>query len=403
MRIRSIERPLPPVKTAWPPADHETTALRRQASPGTPGPSCGSRQESADGRRGNAIATELPSLTSLRGIAAVAVVIFHASYFAANYAGGAPPGSWQRGYLAVDLFFFLSGFVLTHVYHGRLAGKRRWPAIGKFLWARFCRIYPASVFTTGVLAFKYATGTLFLPPDVSFNKQLTAALFLMQVPWLDSVAINGPSWSISAECYAYLLFPFIVPIIYRLRDSTTAVIFGVVLVAIVFDHPFIAGEEARTCGWGALLRALPEFMSGVIAYRAYANGRLRRVWQKDFVFAGIVAAILASLVTGLPDGAVVLLLLALLLASVTNSGRVAGILAARPLRWLGEISYSVYIFQNVAFSLLTAFCAWLVAHGLVGAPFAAFAALFVTASGALVHRCIDTPLRAALRAGFRAS
>ncbi|HXZ02452.1 MAG TPA: acyltransferase [Stellaceae bacterium] len=372
-------------------------SLRRQAPPTTPA------QGRVDGSRGLAAATELPSLTSLRGLAAAAVVLFHASYFAANYGGAAPPGLWQRGYLAVDLFFFLSGFVLTHVYHGRLEGQRRWPAVGRFLWARFCRIYPACLFTTGVLAFKYALGTLFLPPDVSFKTQLTAALLLMQVPWLDSVALNGPSWSISAECYAYLLFPFAVPVIYRLRDSTAAAIFGALLLAIAIDHPFIAGEETRTCGWGALLRALPEFMSGVIAYRAYASGRWRGIWQKDLVFAGVVAAIVVSLLFDMPDGAVVLLLPALLLASVANTGRAAGLLGARPLRWLGEISYSVYIFQNVAFSLLTAACAWLVAHGLDGSRLAAVAVLFVIASGALVHRCIDVPLRAALRAGFRTS
>lgn len=396
MRIRSIQRPLPRVMTADRTADHETPPPRRQASSALPA------QGGVDSRRAGAVGAELPALTSLRGIAAVAVVIFHASYFAANFGGAAAPAIWQRGYLAVDLFFFLSGFVLTHVYHGRLEGERRWPAIGRFFWARFCRIYPASLFATGVLALKYALGTLYLPTGVSFKAQLTAAMLLMQVPWLDSVALNGPSWSISAECYAYLLFPFIVPMIYRWRASTAAAIFGALLVAIAIDHPFVAGEDARTCGWGALSRALPEFMGGVIAYRAYTDGRLRRLWQKDLVFAGIVAAILVSLVMGLPDGAIVVLLLALLLASVTNTGWMAGILGARPLRWLGEISYSVYIFQNVAFSLLTAACAWLVAHGLTGAPFAAAAALFVIASGALVHRCVDAPLRAALRAGFRA-
>lgn len=360
-----------------------------------------SGRKRVDGCGGNAAATELPSLTSLRGIAAVAVVVFHASYFTANYAGGAPPGLWQRGYLAVDLFFFLSGFVLTHVYRDRFEGTHHWPAIGRFFWARFCRVYPASIFTTGVLAFKYVLGTLFLPPDVSFKAQLTAAVFLMQVPWLDSVAINGPSWSISAECYAYLLFPFAVPLIYRLRESNAAVLFGLLLLAVAFDHPFVAGEDTRTYGGGALLRALPEFMGGVMAYRAYANGRLLWLWQKDLTFLGVIAAIVACLLVDMPDGVIVLLLLALLFASVANTGRVTGLLGAGPLRWLGEISYSVYIFQNVAFSLLTAVCAWLVAQGLDGARFAAIAVLFVVASGALVHRCIDVPLRAALRRRFR--
>src|SRR5207248_4950980 len=91
-------------------------------------------------------ASELPALTALRGIAAVGVLLFHSSYYAYHFAGGSPPWLWRRGYLAVDLFFFLSGFVLTHVYGRRLTDGKSWPAIGRFLWARFCRIYPASLF-----------------------------------------------------------------------------------------------------------------------------------------------------------------------------------------------------------------------------------------------------------------
>src|SRR5437870_1464222 len=80
--------------------------------------------------RADASAPELPALTSLRGIAAVGVLLFHSSYYAYHFAGGSPPWLWRRGYLAVDLFFFLSGFVLTHVYGRRLTEDESWPAVG---------------------------------------------------------------------------------------------------------------------------------------------------------------------------------------------------------------------------------------------------------------------------------
>src|ERR1700720_2129596 len=124
---------------------------------------------------------ELPALTSLRGIAAVTVLLYHSSFVAFNFAGGSPPWFWRRGSLAVDLFFFLSGFVLTHVYGRRLNEDRNWRTVSRFLWARFCRIYPASLFTTLVFVWAYCVGNLPFPAGASFTKQVVAALLLLQV------------------------------------------------------------------------------------------------------------------------------------------------------------------------------------------------------------------------------
>jgi len=345
---------------------------------------------------GAAAAPDLPALTSLRGIAAVTVLFFHASWIAYNYAGGAPPAFWRRGYLAVDLFFLLSGFILTHVYRSRLAAERSWPAIGQFLWARFCRIYPASLFTTALFVLVYTVGGLYFQDKISFTAQLIAALLLLQVPWLDTIAINPPSWSISAEWYAYLLFPFFVPLIWRLRGRTAAMA-GIVLVAAVSVDHTIFGHEDQSSGWGALIRALPEFTIGVFAYRYFSEKRSRKFWEKDATLIGIGAMIFAACSAGISDGVIVVLLLALLLASVCNSGRVAPILTAAPLRWLGEVSYSIYISQLVPFLLMTSISGILVSHGLGGSTFEAIFASLGIGSGVLVHRCIDVPARTRLR------
>jgi peptidoglycan/LPS O-acetylase OafA/YrhL len=341
-------------------------------------------------------ALELPGLTPLRGIAALAVVLYHGSCVAFAYAGGAPASIWARGYLAVDLFFFLSGFVLTHVHGRRLAADRTWPAVGRFLWARFCRIYPAALFTTAIFVFQYATGRLTFPLNLSFKAQLIAALMLMQVPWLDDIAINGPSWSISAEWYAYLLFPFIAPLICRLKRHSAAVLGVTLLIGIAVDHMVVSPEQ-QIRGWQALIRALPEFAAGVFAYRFYTERYFHGIWEKDATFIVIAAIIIAACLAGVSDGLTVILLLALLLAAVCNSGRMTGVLNARPLRWLGEVSYSVYIFQMLPFMVAATLAGTLVAHGLGGFRFEMIAALLVISSGVLVHRCVDVPARAWLR------
>ncbi|HEV2300150.1 MAG TPA: acyltransferase [Stellaceae bacterium] len=339
-------------------------------------------------------AVELPALTSLRGIAALTVVVYHSSFLACNVAGGGPPFFWRRGYLAVDLFFFLSGFVLTHVYRGRLAHGRNWGRIGRFLWARFARIYPASLFVTAIYVVCHCFGRLALATGISFKTQLIAALTLTQVPWLRSIAINDPSWSISAEWYAYLIFPFAVPLILRLDRRATAALVAGLLAAATVDQ-VIGGQQ--TSGWLALFRALPEFFGGVLVYRAYRAGVCGAVWQEDATLLGVAATMIVAFWADFPDGLIVLLLPALLLAAVSNKGRLRFFLDIAPLRWLGDISYSLYIFQTVPFMVLTAISPVLTAHGFDGVRFEALAALSALAGGILVHRTVDLPARLALR------
>ena len=341
-------------------------------------------------------APELPALTALRGMAAVIVLLYHGSFFAFHFAGGAPPWLWLRGSLAVDLFFFLSGFVLMHVYARRLDQDRSWRTTGRFLWARFSRIYPASVFTTLVFVVAYSVGSLPFPGDTSFTKQLVAALLLLQVPWLDDVVINSPSWSISAEWYAYLMFPFVAPMIWQLRKGTAIAVGLGLLLEIALYHT-IFNYRQQAWGWGALLRALPEFTIGVFAYQFYSERLFRKIWEKDFALIAIAVMIATACLVGAPDSLSVVLLLALLIAAVCNSGHMATILHARPLRWLGEVSYSVYIFQILPFMVAVSLSGVLTAYGISGSRFEIIAVLFAFGSGVLVHRCVDVPARAALR------
>lgn len=346
---------------------------------------------------GDIARVELPGLTPLRGIAALVVVLYHSSYLAYHYGAGGVPAVWARGYLAVDLFFFLSGFVLSHVYGYRSSRDRNWGAVRGFLWARFCRIYPACLFVTIVYALAYSLGSLTFPVPVAFAPQLVASLLLMQVPWLHDIWINSPSWSISAELYAYVLFPFIVPVIARLSNRVVLALGITLLLGIAADH-LIFTHQDQNWGWEALVRAVPEFVAGIFAYRAYKEQWGRKFWQSDAVLVGITAAIAAGLLlANLSDGVVVVLLPALVFAAVSNSGHMAKFLNISPLRWLGEISYSVYIFQTVVFMLVVRFAPVLVALGVRGVWFEALAAVAAVSGGVLVHRRVDVPARAALR------
>jgi peptidoglycan/LPS O-acetylase OafA/YrhL len=216
------------------------------------------------------------------------------------------------------------------------------------------------------------------------------------VPWLHHLWVNAPAWSISAELYAYLLFPFVVPVVFRLTRPAAMVLGSAILIGVAANH-MIFSHDQQDWGWGALLRALLEFAAGVLAYRAYSEGLFRTFWEKDATLLGVTAAIIAALFTGVSDGLIVLLLLALLLAAVGNCGHLSRLLNATPLRWLGDVSYSVYIFASIPFMVIAGQAGTLVALGLGGVRFEVLGVILALGSGVLVHRRVDLPARAALR------
>jgi peptidoglycan/LPS O-acetylase OafA/YrhL len=329
----------------------------------------------------------LPSLTPLRGIAALLVVMFHLTRQGAD---PTVPGFFLRGYLGVDLFFILSGFVLTHVYVREFLAELSWRAVGAFLWARVARVYPVHIFILAVLVIGHAA------QDMSTLAVLENFLLVL-VPW-PVVMLNPPAWSVSAEWYAYLLFPFMIGPLWRCNGRIAAALCGALLIGLdIFIAASFGGDLRHVAeGWSALARALPEFVIGVITYRAFSDGGLARHWQSDATFVAIAVALL--LAAALPNDVVVVALLPpLLLAAVSNAGVATRLLNVRPLRWLGDISYSIYLGQALAFSVVATLSAtwvgpWL---GLTGLRILAVAATFAIAT--LTYRAVEVPCRSLLR------
>ena len=91
--------------------------------------------------------TYLYTLTPLRGIAAVLVVLFHSQIFFYPLAGSWAGSFLARGWLWVDFFFVLSGFILCHVYGEAFRDGIRRPVYLAYLRARFARVYPLHFIT----------------------------------------------------------------------------------------------------------------------------------------------------------------------------------------------------------------------------------------------------------------
>ncbi|WAC60132.1 acyltransferase family protein [Brevundimonas sp. SL130] len=285
---------------------------------------------------------DLRPITALRFGAAIWVAVYA---FWENLAGAPSSSLVQKGYLGVELFFVLSGFILSHVYL-QAAGEKRF-SYRSFLWARVARVYPLHVATlvgVGLLAAAALFAGMSVDGNVLSWASLPANLLMVHAWGLAPVAgWNHPSWSISAEWFAYLCFPLFAWVFWRLRQRPVAAFLGAAafLAALYSGFERLAGfplTEA-TILWGAL-RIVPCFALGCALYLVYRRGPLKAPWTASAVSFGLMVL---SAALGLWDGVTVLLAGALILSLASLPNERAGWLASKPAVYLGEISYSVYM------------------------------------------------------------
>jgi peptidoglycan/LPS O-acetylase OafA/YrhL len=284
------------------------------------------------------------SLTALRFFAALWVVLF--SYWP-KLAGADVPSIVERGYLGVELFFILSGFILCHVYL-RGFGEQRF-SYGSFLWNRLARIYPLHLATClGLIGLALAAGLAGIEVDASLLdwRSLPANLALLHAwGFAPTSAFNHPSWSISAEAFAYLSFPLFAAVAWRLRNKPWLFLGVAVGVAAVLYPLFQAAAgfslTLATIRWGAL-RIVPCFLLGCALHSLWRSGATR-TWNCGLLALAFLAGAAVLTALGAPDLLTVLCLGGLILSLAGTAEQGGKLLTQRPLTYLGEISYSIYM------------------------------------------------------------
>jgi peptidoglycan/LPS O-acetylase OafA/YrhL len=292
---------------------------------------------------------EIKAHTGLRGFAALLVVAYHVQ-FGAGYKLPFETATsfFNRCYLMVDLFFILSGFILCYVMNAELGIT--FAQARTFFRDRFARIYPLHVFALMFLtAFTLATSALLALTGHgrqelgSFGDWLSQLLLLNA--WRPAhKEWNVPSWSISAEALAYILFPLLVTVwAARPRLTETAVLGGSLAFYI------LVGRSLDITVGLAPLRCLAGFGLGMVLF--HHRAMVERVASLNLLQLAAVAWILAALAISIRDALIVPGFAALVFLTWTDRGIVARWLSARPLQWLGTLSYSVYLMHvpvNVA-------------------------------------------------------
>ena len=296
----------------------------------------------------------ISSLTPLRGIAALGVAVFHFQVYFLRFVTTDQSMFIDKGYLMVDLFFIMSGFLIMHVYKEAFAEKISLKAFKKFMLARFARVYPLHLFTLLILIGLFYLGLL-RAGSVYNPHAIASHIFLLHsFPVNKELTWNIPSWSISAEWWAYTLFPFLCLLLYKNKRLGIGLIFlsiVIIYIAVLYYVPRqgIDGATANpvhnldvTFDYG-FLRSISGFMTGVLLYLLYASGRVKRFLNSDILCSIYVLLILLALHFGMPDIIFVPGFSLLILFLTCNTGKIVTVFNNKVLNFLGDISYSVYL------------------------------------------------------------
>ena len=192
----------------------------------------------------------LDALTGLRFLAAMGVVFYHFSLPILKGRSAILLNLAGAGYIAVDLFYLLSGFILTYSYlspEGTLLGSRR-----NFYISRFARIYPA-YFLAFVLAAPSDIATSLhvnhLATAIAKLAVSAVSVLTLQQAWTPWTAWdwNFPAWSVSVEVFFYLLFPWLAVRLARLKQRSVLPVAGLFwLLALL--APFLLWTIKGTTG-----------------------------------------------------------------------------------------------------------------------------------------------------------
>ncbi len=301
---------------------------------------------------------EIKSLTGLRGVAALYVAIYH--WFRSNedkieLLKFHFPVFIKHGYMSVDMFFILSGFVITLSSRKLFESGINTQNYLLFMKRRFTRVYPIYLIIT-LIAFVL----LLRLHDV---RSLLWNLALIQV-FTQAQYVLDPSWSLSAEWFAYLLFPFIFYLAY-LYEGVLWII--VCFILSFFTLLFISsnfniflnsiqllkdtyGPLDKYRGLASVLRCFSEYLIGISLFKVYSFYKEKYSILYHIATIPCVFLLLVLLFVPNSDTFLVLLFAVLIISLSTDEGFIAKILSSKYIYILGEISYSLYLIHPIIIS-----------------------------------------------------
>jgi peptidoglycan/LPS O-acetylase OafA/YrhL len=358
-------------------------------------------------------------LDGLRGVAALMVVIFHT--FEAYADDNRFKQIINHGYLAVDFFFLLSGFVVAYAYDDRWGSMTQWD----FYKRRLIRLQPMVITGTviGAVLFYFQSSPIFpLVGTTPIWKMLRVMLVgFTMIPLLPSMDIrgwnemhplDGPAWSLFFEYIANILYALGIR---KLSNKTLAAI--VLLSAGLLIHLTVLGARGDVIGGWAVdqtqlhigfARLLYPFVAGMLLMRV---GKRFHVKGAFAVCSLLIIVILSApriggpqhlWMNGLYESFCIIVLFPIIVAMGAGAS-VTGKFSTRLCRFFGDISYPLYITH---YPLIYVYTAWVTRNKIPAAYGAVMGVLLFIVSIVIAYTCLklyDEPVREWLKRRFLVS
>jgi peptidoglycan/LPS O-acetylase OafA/YrhL len=315
---------------------------------------------------------EIKALTGLRILAAVWVVLFHfrpmLSDISPDFRENLAP-VLNCGAQGVDLFFILSGFVLTWNYLDRMGRSWSTRETLHFLWLRLARVWPVYLVTMHLAALLVILSLHVGHTPLPEASSLTAISYVRQVlliqlwfePFFDGTSWDGPAWSISAEWLAYLLFGLLALVIFRMKLATRArTLMWLAVVASLPPVVMLLASGHFYTPWSWLPRIVTQFAAGALACAAVRRLRLS---DRGRHIAGYLSLLLLAAVVGVlywfnahpisgvvendSSGVVDALFVPLVITLAVGLGSLPRLLSTRVMVYGGQISFCLYMVHEL--------------------------------------------------------
>lgn len=285
---------------------------------------------------------EIKSLTGIRGVAAIYVVLYHtaAHFSTANFI--------KNGYISVDLFFILSGFIMTYTYNKQFTEQLRLKDFYIFLNHRISRVWPTYIFWT--------IFTIFFFKMFDLNLKSIISNFLMIQSWGLSSSIVGTGWSVSVELAVYFIFPILFYLFSKkshIKSLSAAICIAIILLIAYWKNTFITGSQNKFSGpldlvafdgAGDLLRGVSGFTLGMISWSVFHEFKKISDACANLILLALLLILGVSLSSkGMDVISVAVFFILIPLVGAKEASFLSKFLASKIIHFLGVISYSLYL------------------------------------------------------------
>ncbi|WP_281234150.1 acyltransferase family protein [Flavobacterium gelatinilyticum] len=313
-------------------------------------------------------------LDGLRGVAAILVVAFH--IFEAFCGGNRFIQIINHGYLAVDFFFLLSGFVVAYAYDDRWGKMTQWD----FYKRRLIRLQPMVVMgmIIGAIFYYFQASDILFPQIAGMELwkvivTMVIGFTLLPIPpsmeirgWGEMHPLNGPAWSLFFEYIANILYA----LFFRRFSNKVMSVFVLIFAGLLINYTVFGPKGDVIGGWSLNLeqmnvgftRLLFPFFAGVLLSRL---GKLIHIKGAFWVCSILITIVLALprfgdentlWINGLYESFCIILIFPLIVA-IGAGGQIKNAFSNKICKLLGDISYPIYITH---YPLIYWFTAWVV-------------------------------------------